>query len=355
MKYFTVGPSQTHAYFKKHLDEALKKDVPSVSHRSAYFTTMYRELCENTKKLFKAPKDFETVFLGSATEFMERTVQNMSTTETLHLVSGNFGERAYIFAKTAGRNAVRVDARADGSFSLDDIPASARPQLLFLTHSETSVGSQLPRKFIESIRSKFPDALIAIDIVSSAPTADIPTALMDCTFFSVQKGMGLPAGIGVGILSPRAIAYSASLFAEGTYNGLFHSFPSLVKQGRECKTLETPNVLFMHLLNEDIKMMLKLGVTRMRKEQKEKAKLVYATLAKSKIATPAISNPAWRSETVIVALTPTGSKTIIEAIKAKGILIASGYNKDKDTKIRIANFPQHSLSDIKKICAFLLK
>lgn len=63
MKYFTVGPSQTHALFKKHIDVALKMNVPSVSHRSAYFTEMYADLAKHVKKLFKAPTDFETVFL----------------------------------------------------------------------------------------------------------------------------------------------------------------------------------------------------------------------------------------------------------------------------------------------------
>jgi phosphoserine aminotransferase len=353
MKYFTVGPSQTHPLFEKHLNAAIKADVAQISHRSAYFTQMYIELTTNVKKLFKAPKESEAVFLGSATEFMERAIQNMSTKETLHLLSGNFGERAYVFAKTAGRKAVRVDARADGSISLDDIPSDAQPELIFLTHSETSVGSQLPKSFIESVCDKFPNALIAIDIVSSAPTADIPTTRMDCIFFSVQKGMGLPAGIGVGILSPRAITYSAGLFSEGTYNGLFHSFPALVKQGRENKTLETPNVLLMHLLNEDIKVMLKKGVATMRKEQKEKAKLLYSAIEKSKNVSPAVTNKAWRSETVIVANTPAGSKPIIEAIKKKGILIASGYNKDKEVKVRIANFPQHSKKDIATIAKLI--
>ncbi len=353
MKYFTVGPTQNHQLFEKHLKEALKKDVHQISHRSAYFTDMYRELAGNVKKLFKAPKNFDTVFLGSATEFMERAIQNMSTKETLHLVPGNFAERAYIFAKTAGRKAVRVDARADGSFSLDDIPADARPELVFLTHSETSVGSQMPKAFINALCDAYPDALFAIDIVSSAPTADIPVERMDCTFFSVQKGMGLPAGLGVGILSPRAVSFSEAVFADGTYNGLFHSFPSLVKQGREHKTLETPNVLLMHLLNEDIKAMLKKGVATIRAEQKEKAKILYKALENSTRVQPSIQNKAWRSETVIVAHTPSGSKEIIEAIKKKGILIASGYHKDKDVKVRIGNFPQHTKKDIATIAKML--
>jgi phosphoserine aminotransferase len=353
MKYFTVGPTNTHQFFEKHMTRALKSDIAKVSHRSAYFTGMYAELCLNVKKLFKAPKEFETVFLGSATEFMERAIQNMSTKETLHVVHGNFAERAYIFAKTAGRLAHRVDARADGTVSIDDFPKDAHPELIFLTHSETSVGAQLPKKFIHELCDMYPNALFAIDVVSSVPTCDIPVERMDCTFFSIQKGMGLPAGLGVGILSPKAIAKAEQIFSGGNYNGLFHSFPSLVKQGREGKTLETPNVLFMHLLNEYLQVLLKTGVTKLRAECKAKAKVLYDTIEQSSIVSPSIAHKAWRSETVIVAKTNGPSKEIIEKIKKKGILIASGYNKDKDIKIRIGNFPQHKMSDIKTIAKLL--
>lgn len=353
MKYFTVGPSQTHANFEKHLQQAIKRDIAKISHRSEYFKSMYAELCTRVKKLFNTPKDYETVFLGSATEFMERSIQNLSTRETLHVVHGNFAERAYIFAKTAGRIAHRVDARDDGSVSFNDFPASASPELIFLTHSETSVGAQLPKSFISAVRKRYPDALIAIDVVSSAPTCDVPIRDVDCVFFSIQKGIGLPAGLGVGLVSPRAHETAQRIFADGKYNGLFHSFPSLIKQGREGKTLETPNVLYMHLLNEYLGVLLKIGVKKLREASKKKAAVLYDALEHSSRVSPSIKDPRWRSETVIVARTAESSKAIIEMIKKKGLLIASGYNKDKDTKIRIANFPQHNLADITTIAKML--
>lgn len=350
MKYFTVGPTQTYAGFEKHLHQALVLDVPSLSHRSAYFTDMYRDLCLNIRKLFKVPKDYHVVFLGSATECMERAIQNMSLGETLHFVSGTFGERAYLFARDSGRNAIKVGMREDGSFSLSDIPSGVEPDLVFLTHSETSVGNQLPKKFISSIRAQFPKSCIALDIVSSAPTADIELSELDCVFFSVQKGMGLPAGLAVCILSPRAIASSELLKKGGNYTGLFHAFSELVRLGKDHKTLETPNVLLMHLLNERVRALLAQGLPSIRAEQKNKMKSLYDVLEKSQVIQPAIRNKLWRSSTVIVGNTPSGSKKIIDAIKNCGILIASGYGKDKDIKVRIANFPQHNISDVKKIC-----
>lgn len=359
MKYFTVGPTQMHEQFRTFLDDALERDLVSVSHRSKWFVDMYHELTTHTKQLFGAPDIYETVFLGSATECMERAIQNMSTTETLHFVSGSFGARCATFAEAAGRKVTVVKSRADGAFYIEDIPAAISPQAVFFTHSETSVGNRLPKEFIEVVCDMYPNALTAVDVVSSAPVCDIPVERMDCVFYSIQKGFGLPAGLGVALLSPKAVAFSQSLFAAGTYNGLFHSFPSLVKQGKEGKTLETPNVLGMHLLNEVTKNFLTRGVKHMRKETQDKASLVYTFLdthAPGTTLSPAITHPAWRSETVIVANTPLelgGSAPIIAKCKEAGFLIASGYNTDKDIKVRIANFPQHTKEDVERLLSLL--
>jgi phosphoserine aminotransferase len=110
----------------------------------------------------------------------------------------------------------------------------------------------------------------------------------------------------------------------------------------------------MHLLNEVTKDFLTRGVDTLRKETADKAALIYAFLdnnaAKNPagLLTPSISNKDWRSETVIVATTPVelgGSAPIMSRCMDAGFTIASGYHTDKDIKVRIANFPQHTKND----------
>jgi phosphoserine aminotransferase len=353
MKYFTVGPTQTHPRFREFMLRALDSEIPSLSHRSPAFTDMFVSLSQNIKKLFSAPADYTTVFLSSATECMERSIQNLSTRETLHFVSGNFADRAYTFAVASSRKATKVLPRSDGSFSLDDIPEDCNPELIFFTHSETSSGIQMSREFITDVCNRFPHALTAVDIVSSAPTADIPIVMMDCTFFSIQKGFGLPAGLCVVMLSGRAVQTSEEIYARGHYNGLFHSFASLAKQARENRTLETPNVLFMFLLNDVVNDFLARTVATIRHEMHEKKALLYASIEKNPELTIAVENPQYRSDSVIVALTSNGSSPIITKLKESGFLIAPGYHTDKELKIRIANFPQHTITDVRALAALL--
>ena len=70
----------------------------------------------------------------------------------------------------------------------------------------------IPAENIHKVAKQYPDKLIAVDAVSSAPYGDLDYRLLDIVFFSVQKLFGLPAGLGILIVSPRAIEKSEQLY-----------------------------------------------------------------------------------------------------------------------------------------------
>ena len=195
MKYFTVGPTQPHPRLKEFFDDAWAQDIVSLSHRSETFYQLFRDTRAALIELLRVPADRQLFVAGSATEWMERTVQNMCAHKSVHFVSGTFAERFYAFAQEMGRDAVKVLQKPDGSFDLGDVPQGFAPELIALTHNETSNGTQLSPEFLARVRAAYPQALIAIDVVSSAPVYPDAFADADMMFFSVQKGFGLPAGL----------------------------------------------------------------------------------------------------------------------------------------------------------------
>ena len=249
MFYFTVGPTQEYPRFREFLADALAKDIHSISHRSPQFVDLFHSTTDSVRSLLRVSADRQVFFAGSATEWMERCVQNMSTERTLHFVSGTFAKRFYDFALAQGRDARKVDQKPDGSFDIADIPAEFVPEMIALTHNETSNGTQLSEDLFVQVRAAYPDALIALDIVSSAPVHPDAFTSADVLFFSVQKGFGMPAGLGVALVSPRAIARSAELAAQKNYTGAFHSFAKLSEYALKGNTVETPNVLAIHILD----------------------------------------------------------------------------------------------------------
>jgi phosphoserine aminotransferase len=351
MKYFTVGPSQLHPRFREFLDAALAKDIPSLSHRSSAFSNLFAALREDLTQLMRTP-GYQTFYTGSATEWMERTVQNMSAEETLHFVGGSFGARHHKIAGSLGRKAVKILQKPDGSYSFEDIPEDAKPELVCLTHNETTNGTMLGDDVIDALRVRFPEALIALDVVSSAPLFDDSFAKADCLFFSVQKVFGLPAGLGVALVNERAVEKSRHV-ASRQYAGSFHSFEKLAEDAALNRTPETPNVLGMFLLHKVCEDYLARGLDVLKKETEEKGNELSAAIAQARSLEPLPYADRYRSKTVFVARTPGGSKPIIENLKAQGFLIHSGYAADKDTHVRVANFPSTSKQDVQKLTELL--
>lgn len=353
MFYFTVGPTQEYPRFREFLADALVKDIHSISHRSPQFVDLFHSTTDSVRSLLRVSADRQVFFAGSATEWMERCVQNMSAERTLHFVSGTFAKRFYDFALAQGRDARKVDQKPDGSFDIADIPAEFVPEMIALTHNETSNGTQLSEDLFVQVRAAYPDALIALDIVSSAPVHPDAFTSADVLFFSVQKGFGMPAGLGVALVSPRAIARSAELAAQKNYTGAFHSFAKLSEYALKGNTVETPNVLAIHILDAIARDLSAGGIETLRAETTEKASLIRTALAASSetmledIAVP------YQSQTVIVAKTPGGSKPLIDRLKGEGITIASGYGAMKDTHIRIGNFAAHTKADMERVAALL--
>ena len=92
--------------------------------------------------------------------------------------------------------------------------------------------------------------------------------------------------------------------------------------------------------------MNKTGIENIRKETDEKAKKIYKYLETSELCSIAVKNPEHRSKTVIVADTKKSSKIIIEKLKEKNMIVGSGYGPNKDTQIRISNFPANTMEQI---------
>ena len=56
-----------------------------------------------------------------------------------------------------------------------------------------------------------------------------------------------------------------------------------------------------------------------------------------------------RSNTVAVLNTQIDSTKIINALKAKNLIVSNGYGSGKDKQIRIANFPATSIEEMQQL------
>lgn len=347
MKYtanFIPGPSQLYFTVPDHIRQALREGVASLSHRSTAFEKIFAEASENIRALLELPENFTILFCASATEIWERIIQNLTAEHSVHLSTGAFGKRFYETAHQLKRQSILIEKPpGDGFTEAPEIPPT---ELIAITHNETSTGVVTPVEVILAFKANHQESIVAIDAVSSLPHPQFDYSKIDTIFFSVQKGFGLPAGLGVWMLNERCLAKEGELRSRGLSTGSYHSVESLVKHARKHQTPETPNVLGIYLLAKVTGDMLRRGIAAIRRETEYKSAVLYHTLENQPHLKPFVKNPALRSPTVIVAETGAKTESIYRQLMQKGIQPGEGYGHLKANTLRFANFPAHSKEQI---------
>ena len=345
--FFTPGPSELYPTVPAHFRNGLKKNIGSISHRSKAFQEIYQELSESLKKLLGIPSEYHTFVVGSGTEAMERTIQNCVENYSFHLVNGSFSKRFFTTAQELGKNPQKIEVPLGQGFDFSKIAVQKKTELICFTHNETSTGVMIPATQITNIAKKYPKILVSVDTVSSAPYVNLDYRLVDVVFFSVQKLFGLPAGLGIMIVSPRAMKKAKSLEKKRISIGSYHNFATLLQFAQKQQTPETPPVLEMYVLGKVIEDMIKVGINNLRNETERKAEMLYEFLDSCNSLSAFVKEQQFRSMTTIVVDIHKGKKDVKKLLAERGCIVLGGYGPNKDTQIRIANYPAHSVQDIK--------
>ncbi|SKC85595.1 aminotransferase class V-fold PLP-dependent enzyme [Ohtaekwangia koreensis] len=338
---FTPGPSQLYFTVEDHVRTAFRDGIPSISHRSKQYESIYKKAVDGLRALLGLPANYHVLFTGSANEIWERVIQNLVEEKSLHYVNGSFSKRFFEIAQLLNKKPEKIEASMGQGFNISDI-VHPGIELVGITHNETSSGVSVPLEFIYSLREQYPDALLAVDAVSSLPYPDFDYSKIDSAFFSVQKGFGLPAGLGVWLVNDKCIAKAEQLLSKGISIGSYHSIPSLYTHAVKNQNPETPNVLGIYLLAQVVEDMVRRGITAIRKETEYKAALLYQALESHGTLKPFVQDKAFQSKTVIVADCGDHTENITKLLQSKGMQPGDGYGSFKKSQLRFANFPTHS-------------
>ncbi|KQS33357.1 aminotransferase class V-fold PLP-dependent enzyme [Dyadobacter sp. Leaf189] len=348
LTFFTPGPAQLYPTFEKHLQTFVSNQLGSISHRSQQYRDLHKFTVDQLRTLLNVPDTHAILFLGSASEAWERILFSCVELESFHLVNGSFSKKFYDYSNALNKYAHKFEKPMGSGFSAAEIEVPEYAELICVTHNETSSGVQMPVSEIHKLKQKNPGKFIAVDIVSSAPYPDLDYTLIDTAFFSVQKAFGLPAGLGVWIVSEKCLAKAKSIknqYSIGAHNDL----PTLWKNAQNNETPATPNVMGIYLLGKIAEEFNQIGVQTMRKQTEQKAASIYKFIEKTAGFSSFVKEKPYRSQTVIVADTEQPSADIIKNIKEKGMVIGSGYGEFKASQLRIANFPATSAEEVDKL------
>ncbi|MEO8210268.1 MAG: aminotransferase class V-fold PLP-dependent enzyme [bacterium] len=349
--FFTPGPTHLYPEVKNYIEHALAENICSINHRSKEFMEIYKSTADSLKVLLNIPDNCNIFFLNSATECMDRIIQNTVEERSFHFVNGAFAERFYKTAIELNKKAEKIEAAYGDGFNFDKLEIKNNPEVICITQNETSTGVAINPENIYKLKDLYPAALLAVDIVTSAPYVNLDYNKIDTAFFSVQKGFGLPAGLGVLIVNDKCLDKTRAMKNKNLSIGSYHNFISLYDNAIKYQTTETPNMLGIYLLGKVCEYLNMYGIDKVRRETEEKANLLYNFFDEHNSCKPFVKNKSDRSKTIIEIDVGGKQNEFKKALADIGILVGSGYGKLNETHIRIANFPMHRIEDVKKIIA----
>lgn len=357
---FYPGPSKIYPQVEQYLQEAYRSGILSMNHRSQGFMDVLKETLRLMHEKLNIPADYSIYLVSSATEAWEIVAQSLTSQHSAHHYNGAFGKKWFSYAthivpQTSGSLFPINQTLPYHLFQEGEESAAFNRQrlsdyeVLCLTHSETSNGTQIRMQELAEIRSMTP-ALMAIDATSSMGGVAFDWTLGDVWFASVQKCFGLPAGMGIMVCSPKALEKARQVNDILRYNSLLFVHENFEKY----QTHYTPNTLGVYLLMRVMEQLEPISAIDLRTVKR--AESLCQFIENETNWEPLVTNKATRSDTVIAV---KGEPQAIVALKKEatlaGITLGNGYGEWKNNTFRIANFPAIEDEEIEQLRSFLRK
>lgn len=343
---FNPGPSQLSAATLADLAEIAASGLLSKSHRGRDVVDVCRAAFDGVARAMALPPGWRVLYQPSATAAMDTVLANLAGRRSFHFVHGAFSERWFTTARESGLacDALRSDDRRAVPWRDAAVPSDA--DLVAVTHNETATGLMWPAEEISALRRAHPAPLLAVDVTSSFGALAMPWADADVWFASVQKCLGLPAGMALLVVGPRAMERVAARGASGPCVPAWRNLASMAAKMADAQTTETPNVLAIALL---ARQMARWDLAAIETATRAKAAAIYGAPLPW---TPHVEDAAWRSLTVANFRVTEPVRWTSRATSA-GFTLGSGYGPLKPSCVRIANFPAHSEGDVARLLAAL--
>lgn len=286
---FGVGPSLIPI-------EAVQKlartghELLGTSHRREAVRNLVKEMQDGIKTYFNLPADYEVVIgNGGATLLWDMIGLGLIEKSPYHFVCGEFSDKWL----RANKNIPWLKPEAKKVEFGQGIDPVNMPGFDFIaaTLNETSTGvmlTELPRVNENTI--------LAIDATSGAGQIPVDFKKCDLYYFSPQKVFASEGGFYIAIMSPKAIE-RAQKIAKDSSRFIPESFrwSHAIENSRQNQTYNTPAISTIFFLNEQVKLMNKLGEEAVVKEAKRKAALLYGWAQSKSYLSPFIQEEKYRS------------------------------------------------------------
>jgi len=338
-KLFIPGPSEVGPEILRALS------TPQIGHRSAEFMELYSRLVPKLKD-FLHTKGNLYLSTSSATGIMEGAVRNLVAKRCLNLTCGAFSERWHTITVANGKAADKLGVEWGKAIlpgMVEDALASGKYDALTLVHNETSTGVMNPLSEIAGVLKRHKDVTFIVDAVSSMAVVDMDVDALgiDLVLAGTQKGFGLPAGLAVFTVSPRALEKAKTVPNRGYYFDILE----FEKYHQRNQTPATPAIPLLFALEKRLEMIEAQGREAWFARHRIMAERTRGWAKKHFALFP---EPGYESIS-LTAVTNTRKVSVADLNKAlgnRGMTISNGYGKLKELTFRIGHMGDLAVADL---------
>ena len=303
---FVPGPTNTPDRILRAMHIAME------DHRSSAFPSLATPVLRDLRKIFKTETGQPFIFPASGTGAWEASLCNTLSAGD-RVIAARFGQFSHLWIDMAQRLGLKVDIldaewgegapieRYHAALAADK--AQEIKAVLF-THNETATGVTSD---VQGMRKALNDtghpALLMVDGVSSIGSIDfrMDDWGVDLAVTGSQKGLMLPAGLGIVCASRKALAcYDKAKLAR-----VFFDFGDMIKANATGYFPYTPALPMLYGLRESLAMIFEEGLENVLARHHRLAEGTRAAVKAWGLSLCA-KEPRWYSDTVSAILVPPG-------------------------------------------------
>jgi len=321
--------------------------VPMEDHRSSTFPELTRACLNALKPIFKTTTGAPIFFPSSGTGCWEAALTNCLSPGDKILIS-SFGQFSYLWANMCSRLGFEVEvletpwgegAPVDRYLSSLSSDKQHKIKAVLVCQNETATGVTSDIKAVrEAMDSLKHPALLFVDSVSALASIDFRMDEwgVDVCVSGSQKGLMLPAGLGITCVSQKGLEAAKTATSKRCY----FDYADMVQANASGYFPYTPSVPMMYGLRESLTMLAEEGLENVFRRHTYLARGVRAAVFDGWKLKLCATAPKWYSDTVSAIMLPegvNGAEVIARAFTRYNLALGAGLSKVAGKLFRIGH------------------
>jgi alanine-glyoxylate transaminase/serine-glyoxylate transaminase/serine-pyruvate transaminase len=310
--------------------------VAMEDHRSSRFPELTRGLFTGLKALYRCDDGEAFIFPSTGTGAWEASLTNTLSPGD-RVLAPRFGQFSHLWIDMMQRLGLDVqvmEVEWGAGAPEDQIERALREDRehrikgVMVVHNETATGvtSDVAGVHRAMDAARHP-ALLFVDAVSSLASIDLRFSewRIDLCVAGSQKGLMMPAGLGIVCVGPRALEASKS----AALRRVFFDFDDMRRANAGGYFPYTPSFPLLHGLRESLAMLSEEGLPNVFQRHARLAAGVRAAVAAWGLSL-CCRVPRWQSDTVSAVVVPAGidaAKVIDTAFRRYDLALGAGLSK----------------------------